>query len=373
MSVRRKYVPFITSVLAVVMGGRCFALSLEINETKPQFGATLIGDSSSPKTLSISNTGHEPVLLSGIYTSDNFAQSSNCKVWLAEGSTCLVFVTFRPQVAGPVTGKLSVRLVGGDEQAIPLSGAGLSERGADTTKDKNMTRTSNDEEKAQELLNDKKYTFENLLKGNPADVANAERVFALTKDTQTKMRLASILLSLGVKDQTYFDYLSGEARKALAHDHDMPWPLLYDDQKQQRALNPALNDWCKAHGVDFWDMDRVEFYEMPISWYNLAAAGDRRAYDLLVKGLHSQNLAIAAMAAQGLAKLQDSRAIDELIAVGRQVPGEALGGVVQSLIYFEDPKAQAAAEMLLPEKQKNLLEFYRSEMKKNGMRAMFQW
>jgi hypothetical protein len=72
----------------------------------------------------------------------------------------------------------------------------------------------------------------------------------------------------------------------------------------------------RRHGVEFWDTDRVEFYEMPISWYYFAAAGDPRPYDLLVKGLHFQNLAIAAMAAQGLAKLQDPRAINELIVVG---------------------------------------------------------
>jgi hypothetical protein len=55
------------------------------------------------------------------------------------------------------------------------------------------------------------------------------------------------------------------------------------------------------------------------------------------------------------------------------VPREALGGVVQSLLYFEDPMAQEAAETLLPEKQEPLLDFYRSQKKAQGMRAMFQW
>lgn len=344
----------------------------------PQFGAVALGQTGEPKTLLLSNASGTPVFIQTIATTQEFAQTSNCKMWLAEGAACLIFVTFTPQATGQRAGKLTVALVGVSEQAISLNGVGLAQQGAHgeaaLPQIPAPIRSTNNEEKAQQLLNDKKrYSFQDLLNKNPEGVADAEEVFALTNDTQTKMRLASILLSLGVKDQTYFDFLAGQAKKALAHDRDMPWPLLYDDQKAQKALNPALNDWCKAHGVDFWDMDRVEFYEMPISWYNLAAAGDPRAYDLLVKGLHSQNLAIAAMAAQGLAKLQDPRAINELIAVGRQVPGEALGGVVQSLLYFEDPMAQEAAETLLPEKQKPLLDFYRSQKKAKGMRAMFQW
>ncbi len=373
MSVCRKYLVCVAIVVVFGVAGSCFARSLEFNETEPKFGLVPIGESSAPKTLLVSNVGHVPVLISDITISDSYTQSSNCNMWLAEGSTCLIFITFTPQVTGPVIGKLSVTLATAEEQEILSIGVGLSTKNANSTKDTNMVRTNNDEEKAQELLNDKRYTFKQLLEGDQANVANAENFFSLTKDTQTKMRIASILLSLGVRDQTYFDFLSGEARKVLTHDHDMPWPLLYDDQKQQKALNPALNDWCKAHGLGFWDMDKVEFYEMPVPWYDLAAAGDSRAYDLLLKGLHSQNLAIVALAAEGLAKLQDPRAIDELIAIGQQVPGEALGGIVRSLIYFDDPKAQAAAKMLLPEKQKSLLDFYRSQKKASGMRALFPW
>jgi hypothetical protein len=136
MTDRPKYVTFIAVVLAIIMEGRCFGLNLRINENKPQFGGARMGESRAPKTLSISNMGHDPVLLLSIYTSDNFAQNSNCKVWLAEGSTCLVFVTFRPQIIGPITGKLTIRLAGGKEQAVPLSGVGLSERDANRIQDK---------------------------------------------------------------------------------------------------------------------------------------------------------------------------------------------------------------------------------------------
>ena len=193
----------------------------------------------------------------------------------------------------------------------------------------------------------------------------------LSRATEGKLRIASILLSIGIRSRTYFDYLARAAAKALAHDHDMPWPVLYDDHGEPQSLNPALNDWCAAHGVGFWDMHDVAVYEISSPWYFLAAAGDPRAYDLLVKGLHSRNLMIVATAAQGLGKLQDPRAVDELIATGRQVPGEARFGAGQALLFFSDPRAQAAAEEFIP--NKTTLEHQRQDIKTRGKHALFPW
>ena len=81
----------------------------------------------------------------------------------------------------------------------------------------------------------------------------------------------------------------------------------------------------------------------------------------------------AATAARGLAKLQDPRAVDELIATGSHVPGEALLGIAQSLIYFSAPKAQMAAEKLTSEKEKRVLEAYRQDMNARGLKALFPW
>ncbi len=358
----------------------CLAQSLAFNETTPQFGAVVSGKSSKPKILSISNISHAPVLVQGITATEEFAETNNCNIWLSEGSACLIFVTFTPQAVGQRAGKLTVSLVGLSEQAISLNGVGLAQQGARNETSPGQIpapiRTTNNEEKAQTSVNNKKsYSFQDLLNKNPEGVADAKELFALTDDTVMKQRMASILLSIGVKDQAYYEYLTNEAEKALAHDHDMPRPVLYDEQGLKTALNPALNEWCKTHGVGFWDMEKVEYYEIPVAWYYLAAAGDARTYDLLLKGLHSQNVMIATWAAKGLAKLQDPRAIDELISTGRHAPAEAGIAIAQSLIYFADPKAQAAAEELMPEpdKKKNMVEVFRSEMKKNGLRALFDW
>lgn len=113
------------------------------------------------------------------------------------------------------------------------------------------------------------------------------------------------------------------------------------------------------------------YYEIAKPWYDLAAASDSRAYDLLIDGIHSHNLMIASVAAKGLARLQDPRAIDELIATGRHAGSEARYSIGVSLLYFSDPKAQAAAEELI--KDKNHLAIEHKEMQTRGLQGLFSY
>lgn len=228
------------------------------------------------------------------------------------------------------------------------------------------------EEKVQELLNDKRYSFENLLHADPGAVANARNVFALSNDPELKQRIASILLSIGAKDRVvYHDYLEHAAREALAD--ETPWPTQYDEQGEPKDWNPVFLEWCQKHDLMPWaTLKRVQ-YKVPIPWYYLASSGDPSFYDLFIEGLHSHNLMIVAMAARGLAKLQVPRAIEPLISAGRHTPGEGLAGIRESLLYFSDPKAQAAAEELYNPKEKRLLELERQQAKEKGVKGLFQW
>jgi HEAT repeat protein len=280
--------------------------------------------------------------------------------------------------------------------AVVLCVAGISR----ATAQNNRTARTNDE-KAQELiaLENKTHTFQEFLSGNPEVVANEEQIFALTSDVKVKRRIASILITLGIKDRIYFDYLVQEAKKGL--NNDMPWPSAYDERgRLNKDVTPAFIAWCKKNGIDpndphvasyraadpawlEWCMKRhlnlnnsryAAYYEIPDGWYDLAAARDPRAYDLLIEGLHSHNLMIAATAAKGLARLQDPRAIDELITTGHRVPGEARYGIAEALLYFSDPKAQAAAEELSDVlEDKKLFDYKRAEAKAKGVKGLFPY
>jgi hypothetical protein len=244
---------------------------------------------------------------------------------------------------------------------------------------------------------DHAYTFDDLLNRDLGAIADEKRYFARLENPKLKQRVASILLAVGVRDKIYFDYLVVAARKAL--NDETPWPSLYDEDgemntkathpvfsewmKRQgldpsdpkfaalREYNPAFIEWCKKRNLEPNQAQYDAYYLIPEPWYYLAAAGDLRAYYLLIQGLHSHNLMIAANAAKGLAKLQDPRAIPELIKTGRQVPGEARLAIAWSLVFFSDPKAQAAADELVTKKE--LINGWREEVKKNGFKVFFQW
>jgi hypothetical protein len=227
--------------------------------------------------------------------------------------------------------------------------------------------------KLQELINDKRYPFEKLLAGDPKAVANSKKIFALADDPERKQRIASILMSLGVKDKIYFDFLANAAKEALTKASEIPWAMLYDEhgELKEKELNPAFLKWCRKHNAHPMNVRYAEYYEVPSPWYYLAASGDSRNYDLLVQGLHSQNLMIVGAAAQGLAKLQRPQAIDVLIVTGRSVPGEARYAIAQSLLYFSDARAQAAAEELMTDKK--MLEIDKHEAQTKGVKGLFQW
>jgi hypothetical protein len=188
-----------------------------------------------------------------------------------------------------------------------------------------------------------KHSFQDILNKNPAAISNLEDIFAVTSQVELKQRIASILMRIGVRDSAYFDFLVGEAKKAL--EIDAPWGELFDDKTGKvTGINPAFLEWCRKHHRNPYEAFEEARYEVPVPWFYLAAAGDPRAYDLLMNGLQAENIMIAALAAQGLAKLQDPRAINELITLSRH---GALGirfQMAEALWFFADPRAQAAAD-----------------------------
>lgn len=228
------------------------------------------------------------------------------------------------------------------------------------------------EERLQQLAHDKSHTFQDLLNREPQAVANAKEYFVLVKDPKIKQRVASVLLSIGVRQSLYLDYLTSAAKQALSN--DMPWPTLYDTNgetvsKTIDTLNPAFLKWCESHHQYPRSAYEAAYYEIPSPWYHLAAAGDPRAYDLLLAGLHARNPVIASTAARGLAKLGDKRAINEIIAAYHRAPAELRKDFAIDLLYFDDPKAQTSAKELLDDPA--LVDAWKKEIQQSGIKLLF--
>jgi hypothetical protein len=111
-----------TLSLTVTASGPIVSLS----PTSLTFPKTDVGETSSPKTVTLTNTGASILNISSIAPSGDFAiQSTTCGGTLAAKTKCAVKVTFTPTHAGTRTGALTFTdNAPGSPQAVALSGTG---------------------------------------------------------------------------------------------------------------------------------------------------------------------------------------------------------------------------------------------------------
>ena len=88
------------------------------------FPATIIGQTSSAQTVSITNTGTNPLTSIQVSVAGAFLQSNSCTTQLVSQSSCSISVQFLPTVQGPQTGTLTVADIL-KTQTVALSGTGL--------------------------------------------------------------------------------------------------------------------------------------------------------------------------------------------------------------------------------------------------------
>jgi hypothetical protein len=97
------------------------------------FGYQLLGTTSAPQPVTLSNTGNVALNVTSIVTIGDFSQTNNCGVSVAAGSSCTINVTFTPQsqlflppVPPTLTGALTItdnsRNTTGSTQTVSLSG-----------------------------------------------------------------------------------------------------------------------------------------------------------------------------------------------------------------------------------------------------------
>jgi concanavalin A-like lectin/glucanase superfamily protein/Big-like domain-containing protein/ASPM-SPD-2-Hydin domain-containing protein len=92
------------------------------------FGSQVFGTTSAKQTVTLKNTQTGPLTISGVSTSGNFAQTSNCPLspnTLGAAASCTISVTFTPTALGTRTGTLTITdNAGTSPQTVGLSGTG---------------------------------------------------------------------------------------------------------------------------------------------------------------------------------------------------------------------------------------------------------
>ncbi len=165
-----------------------------------------------------------------------------------------------------------------------------------------------------------------------------EERFGRSSNIDTKSRIASGLVRLGDKDDTYWNLLLEQATLAL--DSDIPFP---GDQTMDQ-FSGAIKAWADAHRISVNTAAESAAYGLPGKVFELAITGDPRGIPLLRRALQSPSPVIVTFAAQGLAEIQDRESIPMIVAACKRRPKFA-SLFARSLIYFDDPRAQNALDL----------------------------
>ncbi len=173
--------------------------------------------------------------------------------------------------------------------------------------------------------------------------------FAKERDTPTKDILASALVTLGDKEEVYWDFLVEQATEAI--EKDVPFPREFNPGGKMLTdhFSPFFLQWAKDHGLSPGEAGQIVGYELPGKLMLLARAGDPRGVYLLRRALSSRNYTLAVIASKGLAKLQDKGSIPMIIEAAQRAPSDVSPGIADALLYFDDPRAQDAATRLIPD------------------------
>ncbi len=109
--------------------GQVLTTTISVSPTALTFATQNTGTTSAAQSVTITNTGNQPVTISSIAlggtNAADFTETNNCPASLAVSGTCSINVTFSPTVAGTRTASLSITdNATGSPQSVTLSGTG---------------------------------------------------------------------------------------------------------------------------------------------------------------------------------------------------------------------------------------------------------
>jgi hypothetical protein len=89
------------------------------------FGSVVVGTSSAPQSVTLTNSGSAPLTFAAILASQDFTQSNTCGSSLAPGTDCTIPVTFTPTALGAKAGAVTITdSATGSPHTVALSGNG---------------------------------------------------------------------------------------------------------------------------------------------------------------------------------------------------------------------------------------------------------
>jgi HEAT repeat protein len=195
---------------------------------------------------------------------------------------------------------------------------------------------------------------------HPAEtVAILKQNFVNTQDERQKAQIASALIGLGDKEDTYWDFLLRQAISAL--ESDASSAVKYDSQGKPIEGPSPEDAWAKQNEI----LNKVLLFVETV-----AETRDPRGVRILQRVLSSPNSNFQLLAAAGLARARDKDSVPLIIdACKNASPDVASAFASQVLVYFDDPRAQSAVDQYL---SKEAAKFAR-EQKAGGIGPLGPW
>ena len=101
--------------------------NVSLSPSSLTFPAQIIGTSSRPRTVTLTNTGTVTLVINAIEASGDFSQTNDCGSAVSAEASCTISVTFKPTKAGTRTGALSISdNATGGPRTVALSGTGVA-------------------------------------------------------------------------------------------------------------------------------------------------------------------------------------------------------------------------------------------------------
>lgn len=139
------------------------APAVQLSAANLTFGNQTVGTTSATQPVMLTNTGTASLVISGIATSGDFAESNNCGGSVTAGSSCTISVTFTPTTMGTRPGTLSISdNAAGSPQSVVLSGTGV----AASISAVNVLTVHNDNARTGQNLNESILTTSNVNSAN---------------------------------------------------------------------------------------------------------------------------------------------------------------------------------------------------------------
>jgi HEAT repeat protein len=195
---------------------------------------------------------------------------------------------------------------------------------------------------------------------DPAEnLAILKKTFLNTQDELDKARTASALISLGDKDDIYWDFL-----------------LRLETSLLEGAVSSAVKGDSRGKPIEgpssdeAWAKQDREFSEMLTFVEIVAETREPRGVRLLRRALSSPDSETQNQAAAGLARARDKDSVPLIIDVCKNAPPDLAAAIVSNaLVYFDDPRAQSAVDQYL---SKEAAKFAR-EQKADGVGPLGPW